>query len=262
MATSDPVFDWKRLSTWCLATEEIVPADLRPHLLSRISQSAAQFTHVDDTCLFEELYGELGDYELLLDRFADKFPAAFPALRMYHGCRCLDPQSYYERGIQILNAAAATKSFADIYLDHPQLPGITPADIDAAAHPLLDSDRRRDGYAYFGLDDRHLLHRCKQYFTHGSEFLQALAANLQQRWTFDIQEDLARRGQPTVFCVRMPVNRLTYQQLRELGENAFYAWAYGIARNTRATWEIDFSVEIRAPLSASDILEHYFPPGF
>jgi hypothetical protein len=105
------------------------------------------------------------------------------------------------------------------------------------------------------------VNHCKHYLTHGSEYCQGLAAALDSRLGFDIKSDLTRRGTPTVFCVRMPVDRIMRDTLRELGQNAFYAWAYGIARKSSITWEIDFAIETDRPLPAEFIIEHYSPSG-
>lgn len=260
MPNAESVFDWKALPTWSDWIAEIIPTAHRADLVAHIAEFADTFTYRDDAYHFEKIYREFGGFEALLDRFADHFPSRYPFARMYHGCRCVDPASYYEKGMLVLDAAVAAQSFARLYLNNPSFPGITDADISAAVESMAGAPQR-DGFIYFGLDDRFLAKFCKHYLTHGSEYLQALAVRLEERCGHDIKSDLARRGTPTVFCVRFPADCIAPGILRELGQNAFYAWAFGIARHTTETWEIDFGVETDRSLSPEHIIEHYSPIG-
>ena len=254
------LFDWKALPDWGETIAGFIPSALQAEVRRHIAASPDGFKYRDDVYAFEKLFREIGDFDELIDRFTDQFPRHFPFLRMYHCCRPLDTASYYRSGMLVLDRSVADRGFADLYLNNPEFPNVNEADIAASVASMADS-YRREGWIYFGLDDRFLVDHCSHYLKYGSEYCQGLAVNLSGLTGYDIKADLVRRGTPTVFCVRMPVERVDKESLQALGRDAFYAWAYGLSHGTSETWEVDFAIETDKPLPPENIINHYLPEG-
>jgi len=238
----------------------LFPDEFRCSLVDLIRKRRSDFKYLDDVTCFENLYSELGNYLSLVDSFADAFTSTFRFVRMYHCCRPIDVQSYYADGIRVLNLDYANEQFKAAVLGNPAFPQITEAHLETAFDEMRDS-HMRDGYVYFGLDDRYLEEYGLHYLKKGSEYVQALGVIIRRDTGFDVNSFLTRQAQPTIFDVKIPVDDFGDQNIRELGPSVLFAWAYEITKETGTPFHIDFSIELDHDLSPEHINTHDNPTG-
>ncbi|MCF8038033.1 MAG: hypothetical protein K9K79_01840 [Desulfohalobiaceae bacterium] len=254
----DSTFIWKAVSRWGESMTSIVPSNNRENLVQAIEQDPARFRYIDDVICFREVYSEIGDYDKLQRRLATHLRGVFLLIRMFHCCRPADIQSYYDSGLLVLDSSKANDDFRAAFIGNPEFPEITAAHVEAAIEEMAGS-YRRNGFIYFGLDDRYLIDNCGNYLIYGSEYVQSLAACIERQIGRSVKPSLRRRGVPTVFAVDMPVEHFTDDELTTLGEVALQAWAYSIAHNTGEVGGIDFAIHLEQNLGPEFISSHYHP---
>jgi hypothetical protein len=252
-------FHWKQFTEW----RPIIDSFMRVHgttdIIDAIRQHREGFAYVDDVTAFEAFYlSRGGNYEKLLDDLVDLLISTYPFVRMYHSCRPVDTQSYYDAGIRVLDAERANRRFSEQFLNNPRFPKITPAQVQAAVDHMARSFMRH-GYAYFDLDDRFLMQHCRQYSDYGSEYVQCLAVFLEDQTGYDLKSELGKSGKATVFEVFMPIERFPHDDRRQLAAKVLYAWAYDIAHNNNDHWHICFTIVIDRTLPPELIAGHYHP---
>lgn len=162
------------------------------------------------------------------------------------------------KALGCFDCAEADNQFRQLFLDNPRLPGVTAAHIDAAIKSMKGS-YKRNGYVYFGLDDRFLLEFCSHYLNYGSEYLGSLATHIEIDTGHPAKSELIRTGFPTVFVVDVPTAYFTNDDLRELGIAALHAWAYRLLHKKTRIWQIDFSPEISRAIEPKFVVGHYHP---
>ncbi len=239
---------------------QVIPAHLRPSLADAIRRRRAEFNYLDDVVCFERLYAEFADYSALIDRFADAFPSSYQFVRMYHCCRPVDTDSYYKHGIRVLDAEFANAKFRDAILGNPRFPAVTLDHLELAFREKRNSCMR-NGYVYFGLDDRYLLDHCKDYLQNGSEYAQSLAEIVDRNAGTNVSAYLKETGTPTVFEATIPMETFGGARIRELGPEVLFAWAYDIANGTGEAFHMDLSIELDHDLVPAFVVRHYNADG-
>ncbi len=251
-------FIWKDLINWRSEIEEMIPQVVCKEFIESIRECRQKFRYVDELNLFKKLYLEFDNYSVLKDDFVINFPVRFASIRMYHCCRPIDTESYYSKGICVLDSNEANRKFKDLFLNNPSFPEIAESHIEQAISSIADSYMRH-GYVYFAIDDRFLITYCSHYLVYGSEYIQALAAFLERELKCGAKSELKKVGRPTVFEVDMPVGKISNVEMRDLAEDIFPAWAFAIAHNRNETGTADFSIEIEQGLQPELIVGHYHP---
>lgn len=251
-------FIWKELREWGILVEAVIPSEERQDLVRAIEQSPERFKYIDDVTCFSEIYSQFSDYSQVEKRLPTHMRSTFGSVSMFHCCRPVNVQSYYDRGFRVLDSRQANDLFRKVFVGNPRFPEITAAHAEATIEGMARSYKRH-GYVYFGLDDRFLIQHCGHYLIYGSEYLQALAASVGGQIGRPTRSELRRIGIPTVFVVDVPVQRFSDSDLTTLGESALHAWAYGIAHKTEDVRKIDFGIGIEHCLGPEFIREHYSP---
>lgn len=251
-------FIWKDFIDWRSEIEEMIPQGICKELIESIRKCRQNFRFVDEFNLFKNLYSEFDNYSVLEDAFVTNFPLRFASIRMYHCCRPIDTESYYSKGIRVLDSNETNRRFRDLFLNNPSFPEITEFHIEQAISSMADSYMRH-GYVYFAIDDRFLITYCSHYLVYGSEYIQAMAAFLERELKCGAKSELKKVGRPTVFKADMPVGKIRNAEMRELAEDIFPAWAFAIAHDRKETGKVDFSIEIEQGLQPELIVGHYHP---
>lgn len=224
----------------------------------KIRERQAEFEYVDDPSVFIEVYKPVGDFSELVEEVLNRFYERYAFLRMYHGCRPISVESYYDSGIQVLNISEMNSRFQRIFLDNPKYPLVS-ADLIQDAIEHMAKSYKRQGYVYFGIDDRFLINHCGHYIIEGSEYLQSLAAFIERKIGCDLKSELRRYGKPTVFTARIPVSAIPRGTLRELACELLQTWAYNVAHSRSHSYELDFGIELDRELPPDHIIGHYHP---
>ena len=205
-------FIWKDLREWRFLVEAVIPSQERQDLVQAIKQSPGLFEYKDNVDRFSEVYSQISDYSQIRKRLPIHMRSTFASIRMFHCCRPVNVQSYYEHGFRVIDSRQADDLFQKIFLGNPRFPEITTAYVAAAIKNVAGSYERH-GYIYFGLDDRFLIECCGHYLIYGSEYLQTLAASLEDQVGHPTKSELRRIGIPTVFVVDMDMRWRTCTSL-------------------------------------------------
>jgi hypothetical protein len=251
-------FAWKNFLEWRNDIEEMIPKGICKELTKKIRGRRENFKYSDDLDFFIKLYSELGDYSILENAFVANFPLRFPFVRMYHCCRPTDTNSYYSKGICVLDSNMANEEFRNLFLNNPLFPEVTKSHIEQAISNRAGSHMRHD-YVYFGIDDRFLIKHCSHYLVYGSEYMKGLAAFLNRKLGCNAKSELKKIGKPTVFEVDMPVENINSEEMIELSQFVFSAWSFAIARDRTETGKLDFAIEIDNGFPPELIVGHYHP---
>ncbi len=239
---------WKDPSSWMGMIDAALGGRLACAAGPRIKLADTEDWYLDDSewvkllahCLDEDADG-------LVDDLAERLNSQ--TLRVYHGCRPVDLDSYRKHGIRVLDCAAIiaqTREWleADPGNDDllPLLSGMTER-VDPAT---------REGHVYFGLDDRFLVEHCGHYLIYGSEFLTAGLGRQRQV--------LATRGRPTIIEVDVPIDRLAPTLQDELTKLLLRDWARIAAWDEVRTYPQDFGFSLRYDVPPSWIVGFTHPP--
>ncbi len=224
----------------------------------KIRERRDEFRYVDDPSVLIELYKELGDFYEQIEEVLKRFHQQYKFLKMYHCCRPTSVEEYYDSGIQILDMSEMNSKFQRIFLGNPKYPMVTPNLIQDAIE-YMSKSYKREGYVYFGIDDRFLIDHCGHYLIEGSEYLQGLAAFIERETGPNLKSELRRYGKPTIFKVRIPLSTIHESDLRELVCKLLYTWAYNLAHDRSHSYKLDFSIELDQGLPPDHIIGHYHP---
>jgi len=256
--TSPKTFRWKDPSEWEPLVTAVIPAALRPELIGLLRQHRKVFDYLDDVLAFQDVYSKLGLYADVAAQLPNHLRHAFRHVRMFHCCRPVDVKSYYEHGIRVLNPRKLDEQFRALFLGNPSFPNIAAAHIDDAIEAMAGS-YGRDGFVYFGLDDRYLIEYCGHYLIYGSEYLQCLAAHVGHDANCLEKAELRKLGLPTVVAVDVPIECFSDHELCELGDAALHAWAYRLLHRQPEIRMINFAISINQGLPPRSIKGHFHP---
>jgi hypothetical protein len=251
-------FIWRETKTWVGFIRELMPPGVYKQVASIICKKQELFRYYDDSDPLKSIYAGFSNFDSLGERFVATFGDYFEPVRMFHGCRPRQTETYYRQGIRVLNTKEANEQFIGLCRENGKHSNISEEDIRAAIESMSDSYGRL-GQVYVGLDDRFLIKHCGHYLIYGSEYLQSLCSHLRGRTNHDLTPRLKHVGIPTMFQASIPVSQFTSQELGALADAAFPAWAYCIAHRKREPGLIDFAITLDHDLPPSSIVTHYHP---
>lgn len=191
--------------------------------------------------------------ELLTEEVEKALPGHYESFIAYHGCRPVNVDEYYEKGL----LRHSDFTLAECRALAMELSG-TPSDaVDAA---ILSINCRLDFQrTYVVLDGRGLVEKSPHYMIYGSEFTMSILAQLSRMGFPNCQYKLKARGTPTLFTCHVPFKLLKKFILREIAEtlvrNAM-AWRYHGSRNPPV---LDHTVVLHVDLPPSCIVSHTHP---
>ena len=258
MSESSEIFGWKDFRDWQDFVGETFSKKTLNALEEKIRGRKSEFRYVDDPSAFIEVYKALGDFSELFEELLNRFYERYAFLRMYHCCRPISVESYYNSGIKVLNISEMNSRFQRIFLGNPKYPLVTPDLVQAGIEDMAKSYRRH-GYVYFGLDDRYLINHCGHYLIEGSEYLKSLAAFIERKIGGHLKSELRGHGKPTVFELQIPISVIPEGELRVLASELLQTWAYNIAHSKDDPHELAFCIDFDRGLSSDHIMGHYHP---
>lgn len=132
-------------------------------------------------------------------------------IRAYHGCRPIDVGHYYAEGIKPFNKKEMRHVASTVF-------GITK---EAVITSEPDLQPALSDNIYFVLFKKELLNECGHYLCWGSEYLAAIAAQLDKSEYGKYHDILSNTGIPTIFICDIPIDLLPQWQLEGLLESPF-----------------------------------------
>lgn len=247
-------FHWTRPDDWVALVAEAMLHEERDKLVSILPDYVVD-RESDLISDFWNIYEHVGDAGQLKEEIPEFLRSVFTHFRFFHGCRPLNVETYYDRGIEISNVSELHCRFRNMFLGNPRFPSVTEQDIRNAIDSMNNA-YRVNGFLYLGLDDRFMIRDCGPYIIYGSEYIQALARSI---GSYCVDSELVMHGVPTVFEIDVPIERLDDQDLFELGEIALHQWMLRILYSAEPSRLIDFSLELTQGIPSSCIVGHYHP---
>lgn len=256
---SDKLFEWKDYISWNKKLEAIYPSLLTSALIKKARKSK----HSIESHFFTPFcsLSGLSEEEILTPVHQKLFRGNFPFLRVYHACRPINPEVYYEKGLLVNTPQRLFATFCEIFLGS-NLPYLKKSHLqkifesESSNPELIDN-----GELYVGLDDRHLIKFCGHYLIYGSETLHAWALKLPGGHNDYYRSILRSVGRPTMFCINLPNTKRYVPDfyIEELLKNVFSSWMYNTANSVTDNYKLSFTIKIKENLSPSKIHSHYFP---
>lgn len=249
------IFIWKDFREWKSVLEDMYREFLTPELKDKIRQNAPLIEYCDDPTPFKELSGHSID-SIITDDKINEFRQRYSHIRVYHGCRPTDPQSYYEKGILPLIALkdVQVNRFREIFLngDFPEL-------TEEMLQQSIKKVGQKDDDLCLAIDDRHIIKRAGHYLIYGGEYLGNLVTYLSVESTKKYDSVLRKIGKPTVFEINLP-NTTEYvsdDKIWRLYSRMLTEWLYNIAHSRTESNLLDSTFSLNEPLPPEYIHKHY-----
>ena len=253
------IFIWKDFGEWKPVLEDMYKEILTPDLKGKIRQNKALVDDCEHPGAFEELSGH-SIYSIITDDKIKEFRQHYSHIRVYHGCRPTDSQSYYEKGIlpSIDQKNVQVGRFREIYLN-----GRFSELTEDMLRQSIKKVGPKDDDLCLVIDDRFIIKRCGHYLIYGSEYLFDLASQLpiEDEDIERFRSELRKIGKPTLIEINLP-NTTEYVsdgKILELYGDMLTGWLYNIAHLRTESNRLDFTFELDETLPSKYIHSHYHP---
>ncbi|AJE54173.1 hypothetical protein [Paenibacillus polymyxa] len=128
-------------------------------------------------------------------------------IRAYHGCCTTNIKSYYENGILAIEEDFARQNTVDLFSERISIEAVL-NEFNKQWGKMNPIDKS----VWFTLTRKELLESCGHYLIYGSEFINAIAAEL------NCQDTLRGKGQPTIFHCDVPISDIPIEYTSDLLE--------------------------------------------
>jgi hypothetical protein len=179
--------------------------------------------------------------------FLHRLREHYDALRVYHGCRPRDVQSYDLHGFRPSDMANTSVNFDNFLKD---IPYTHPYDI---THVINSYSGSIDKFIYFILDREDFIDGSPHYIIYGSELMLSLAQNVDERLKFHLRQI----GIPTIFHCDLPLSLIEegeltpiYERIRDAKGN-YYQKMYQVFSN--------YSIVVPSHVDSKYIVHHDHP---
>ncbi len=253
------IFIWKDFSEWKSALEDIYKEILTPEFKDKIRKKATLIKHYDNSIPFKELSGHSID-SIITDDKIKEFRQRYSHIRVYHGCRPTNVQSYYEKGILLLSKDEQIECFRTKFPsgDYPELTEeMLQQSIEKTAPYSVDSD----GELCLAIDDRQIIKQAGLYLIYGGEYLGGIVTCLPVENTEKYDSVLRKNGTPTLFEINLP-NKTKYvsdPKIRSMYDRMLTEWLYNIAHSMTESNLYDNTFPLYEILPPKYIYSHYHP---
>lgn len=242
---TNKVLDWRNRRAWLQHIRSYAKPLLTPKLLAILERRRPQ--------CWSDVMDWLPDHDELVPEFCDRMSSFYTHFKAFHGCRPESLSTYYEGGLQGQNADSIIQKFRHLFPDLPF------ANLDQAIERMKHRELSEKGKIWLSGDDREMIRDFGHYIINGSEYLLALAANLD---TGEDDEDYRLRlrtiGIPTVLEIDIPIDLIPPVQKLEVAKMILSEW--GQLRTKRPLgMSSSPCYVVRSDIPAECIKAHYHP---
>ncbi len=254
------IFKWKDFSEWKLALEGMFKDILTPELKDKLKKNRAIVEYCDHPGAFKKLSGQSIDSMITAEKI-NEFRQRYSHIRVYHGCRPVDVQSYYEKGLLLRDKDVQIDCFKKIFL-RGKFPWLTEKMLQQSIERLVGySD---DDESHLFLDDRLCIERDSRYLIYGSEHLYYLVSNLElpDEKKEKCKSVLRKRGMPTIFRINLP-NTTEYVRdnvIWETIQDMLTEWTSCLAHSRTESCKSEIGFSLCKVLPPEYICSDYQPP--
>lgn len=254
------LFVWKDFQKWKPALEGMFPDILTPELEAKVRHHTPPVKYRNDSELFELFSGRSPEEIVTADKISE-FRGLYSHIRVFHGCRPVDIQSYHTRGVMLRRREEQVQRFREIFLSG-RFPGLSETMLQQSIAKLKGSDP--DGTVDLGLDDEWIIDMSGQFLIYGSEYLHNLVSQLpaDREKRDQCHAELRRIGTPTFLLIDLP-NTPEYASdgyVSQLLPDMLMTWVYNVAHGRMDSGPLDFTFTIRRTLPPEYICGCYTPP--
>jgi hypothetical protein len=251
------VLIWKDFGERKSALEDMFKDILTPKLKTKIKKNRAIVKYYDDRIECENLIGHSIE-AMITTKKINEFRQRYSHIRVYHGCRPTNVQSYYEKGV------LPSLAVKDVQID--RFREIFPSD----GFPEITEEKLQQSIEEIGstaedlclaIDDKHIIERAGHYLIYGSEYLGGLVTNLPIENIEKYNSELREIGKPTFIEINLP-NKIEYVSdsvLWVVLERMITEWVYNIAHSRTESSPFDCTISLCETLPPEHIYSHYHP---
>lgn len=204
--------DWRKRRSWLGSIRFYASDLLDPALRSHLQRNRPDCWPDDLTWL--------PDDDELVPAFCEKLTGYYSHVKAFHGCRPENLRSYYELGLQGQQIDRIQTRFRQLFHD------VDPARVQQALDEMQTRSTSEKGKIWLSGDDRDMLKDYGHYAINGSEYLMALAAELNgvSGRGVDYRWRLREIGVPTILEVDIPFSLVQEVQQVQLAKMILSAW--------------------------------------
>jgi hypothetical protein len=243
---------WPSSSAWRPIVASLMSDIVTDTVISTLRKHPPEYFVSHDSAWLDEATLEVGSFQEP-DGFsvlAKRLPSAFGGVVAYHACRPEAPQLVAAEGLRVLDPHSFREHALRLFPVSAEL-------IQAAIDEV--GVETREGVVHLALDDIFLVQHCSHYLIYGSEYMQAVAANLQGITGRDFFKILRCRGIPTIFVCEVPLQMLEPEDLHELAAKLLTYSLESIVTGSELPGSIDFTLTLRQAVPPECIVHHYHP---
>lgn len=240
---------WKEPSTWQPPLSDWLVPHFRDGGLEALSQLPEQDLCWDDSDWLDEVLEPClaQDIETVVEALATAIDRA--TLRVFHGCRVADASVFHQQGIKLGGAATLLAEVRTLVAEEDDLASMRPRLENILAG--VDVDYEAD-QLFVVADDTFQLKYAGHYMLYGSEWILSLLG-------FGAHDVLRRRGVPTMVEIDLPMSRLTPGLRANFAEALLQEWVRLEVNGATFIPPLDFTIMLRAPVPAHQIVGHFHP---
>lgn len=253
------VWTWEELDSWEGHFWSLMKDVLAPNVVRAFAASPPEYVVGDNLSWLDAIvYDVSGEHVETKAVLAERLRKQFDALRAYHGTRTNCLENFYGRGLVPLHASEFAQRAYELFLT-PEFPELTQKHLDDAIAYV--GTATREGHLYFCIDKRELTDHCSHYMLYGSEYLLAIASNINGLRNY--RHVLKRDGIPTVFVCDVPLASLREGTLQAFSGQALKVMFERVldANYAHPQQHLGSGISTTVPLPADHIVDHFHPTG-
>lgn len=241
------VLDWRNRRSWLRNIRSYAHRVLTPELVAALERDRPE--------CWSDVMDWLPNHDDVVPYFCDQMSSFYTHFKAFHGCRPESLSSYYEQGIRGQNAESIVQKFRALFADLPK------TDIEQAIENMKRRESSEKGKIWLSGDDGEMLDQFGHYLINGSEYLLALAANLERgNYSEDHRLRLRTIGIPTIIEVDIPVDLIPPAQKLAVAKMILSKW--GQLRTRRPLgMSLSTCYVVHSDIPAECIKGHYHPPS-
>lgn len=253
ISKNNRIFIWKEFREWKPVIEDMFSDILTSELKVKIKQNQTVVKYYDDPEAFKKLTGQSID-KIITAEIISKFRQRYSHIRVYHGCRPADTQSYYEKGIlpSVELKDVQVNRFRELFLNdnYPEL-------TEKMLQQSIEKIPKKEDELSADIDDRWLIEHGGLFLIYGSEYLGNLVRNLPIENIEKYRSVLRKIGEPTMLeCNLNTAKYVSDVQIRHIIERMLTEWTACLAHSETEPHLFGLTFELSEPLLPCS---HYHP---
>jgi len=251
------IFMWKDFGEWKSELEGMFKDILTPEFEAKVKQNRAIVEYCDAPEAFEKLASQ-SIVSMITTEKINEFRRRYSHIRVYHGCRPTDVQSYYEKGIlpSVELKDVQVDRFREIFLND-NFPELT----EEMLKQSIKKIGPKEDELSLDIDDRFIIEYGGYYLIYGSEYMGNLVSNLPIENIEKYRSVLRKIGKPTFIEINLS-NTVEYVSDNDIFNvicRMITEWTACLAYSETQSHLFGCTFELSELLPPEHIYSHYHP---